>query len=83
MSIEPKHFIEALKRIDANTPVESFIQGLYAQLPKCIQRAIGTLQCVQLEDDYRVLRTRLMADLGFDLHQHIRAQIEKILTRPR
>lgn len=81
--IEPKHIIEALKQIDANTPIEAYMTSLYSQLPKCIQRAIGTLQCAQLEPNYREVRTRLMAELNFDVHQHIRAEQERILKRPR
>lgn len=81
--IEPRHIIAALKTIDANTPIEAFMTNLYAQLPKCIQRAIGTLQCAQLEPEYREIRTRLMAEYGFDVHQHIREKQERILKRPR
>ena len=81
--IEPKHIIHALKTVDANTPLETFLQGLYKQLPRCVQRAIGTLQCTQLEPEYKAIRTRLMTEFGFDLHQHIRAEIERILKRPR
>lgn len=81
--IEPRHIIQALETIDANTPVETFLRGLYDQLPKCVQRAIGTLQCTQLEPGYKAIRTRLMAEFGIDLHQHIRAEIERILKRPR
>lgn len=83
MAIEPRHIIDALKKINAYTPIEAFIQGLYQQLPTCVQRAIGTLQCAQLEPEYRNIKARLMADFGFDLHQHIRDQIQKILMRPR
>jgi hypothetical protein len=81
--IEPRHIIQALQTIDGNTPLETFIRGLFDQLPRCVQRAIGTLQCTQLEPEYKALRTRLMAEFGFDLHQHIRAEIERILKRPR
>ncbi len=81
--IEPKHIIEKLKQINANTPIEAFVQGIYNQLPRCVQRAIGTLQCTQLEPEYKAVRLRLMTDFNFDIHQHIRAQIEVIIKRPR
>lgn len=83
MAIEPRHIIDALKNINADTPIEHLMQTLYSQLPRCVQRAIATLQCTQLETEYKALRSSLMIDYKFDLHQHIRDEVERILKRPR
>lgn len=83
MAIEPRHIIEALTNVNADTPLETLMEQLYAQLPKCVQRAVGTLQYAQLEPQYKGIRTRLMDEFGFDVHQHIRNQTLKIMQRPR
>lgn len=83
MAIEPAGIIKALQTINQDTPIESFMNQLYMQLPTCINRAIATLQCAQLEKEYKPLVEKMKVEFDFDLHLSIRNQIEKILTRKR
>lgn len=83
MAIEPAGIIAAIKLINKDTPIEHYMQNIYVALPNCIQRAIATLQCTQLELDYRSEVARMQAEFNFDLHKHIQGQIAKILARRR
>lgn len=83
MAIEPSGVIRELKKIQAATDIAPVLEAVYSQLPTCINRAIGTLQCTQLELEYKGLNTKMKVEFDFDLHQAFRDQITKILNRKR
>lgn len=83
MAIEPAGIIAALKQINKDTPIPHYMENIYQALPTCIQRAIATLQCAQLELGYKEQVERMQTEFGFDLHQSIKDQVQKILTRRR
>jgi hypothetical protein len=83
MAIEPAGIIQAIKEINKDTPIEHYMQNIYAALPTCVQRAIATIQCTQLELDYKQQVARMQTEFNFDLHKHLQDQIQTILTRRR
>lgn len=83
MAIEPAGVVQLLKLIQTAEDIEPCLARIYSQLPTCINRAIGTLQCTQLELEYKGIVARLKADFAFDLHQEFKDQVAKILARKR
>jgi hypothetical protein len=83
MAIEPSGVIQQLKKIVSAADIEPCLAGIYIQLPTCINRAIGTLQCTQLELEYKGIVARMQTEFEFDLHQAFKDQVAKILARPR
>lgn len=83
MAIEPAGIIQALQTITQNDNINDKMSQIFVQLPTCIQRAIATLQCTQLEKEYKELATKLKLQNDFDLPQWIRDTIEQIVTRKR
>jgi hypothetical protein len=83
MAIEPSGIIYLLKKIEVAADIETTLAEIYINLPTCINRAIGTLQCTQLENEYRGVMQKLKVDFEFDLHQAFKDQVGKILARPR
>lgn len=83
MAIEPAGIIRILENIDANTNMQDTMARIFSQLPTCIQRAVATLQCAQLEKEYKGQVLKLQQLHGFDLPQWMRDRTQQIITRQR
>jgi hypothetical protein len=83
MAIEPAGIVQRLKLIEKVEDIEPCLQSIYVQLPTCINRAVGTLQCTQLEMGYKGLMEKMKIEYDFDLHQAFKNQVALILARKR
>lgn len=83
MAIEPAGIVQRLKLIEKAEDIEPCLQSIYLHLPTCINRAIGTLQCSQLEQGYKGLVEKMKVEFDFDLHQAFKDQVVVILSRKR
>lgn len=83
MAIEPAGIIRALNTIDQNTNMDDIMPRIFAALPTCIQRAVATLQCAQLEKEYKGLVLKLKAQNDFDLPQWMREMTQRVIMRQR
>lgn len=79
--IEPSQIISLLQNIPLGAPIEHYITSrVYAELPKCKQRAIATLQCAMLEPAYKPLVEAFKAQ-NYDLHQKMQEMVKQVYAR--
>lgn len=83
MAIEPSGVIFELNRVSTVDEIRPCLDRIFSYLPTCINRAIGTIQCAQLEPAYKTINARFKAEFDFDLHQAFKDQVALILARKR
>jgi hypothetical protein len=82
MAIEPAGIIKALQSID-DTNLQATLDQIFFLLPSCIQRAMATLQCAQLEKEYKGIVLQFKKQYHFDLPQWMRDRTMQIIERRR
>lgn len=70
--------IDILKRIPEGTPPEHYIiSRIEAVLPKCKQRAIATIHCTMIENEYKDL-VEMYKKFNYNLHQKFQTILQRL-----
>lgn len=78
----PTQIFSALRNLPPGFAAEHWIiSRIYSQLPRCKQRAIASLHCSMLEDEYKELCSIYKTEHNYDLHQKFRGMIEEVYKR--